>query len=109
MSSVTRVQLEGSLQWRYNRTKEGPFVAVCDDLKITLESDSWSDLLEDMALAIDAILKDMFATNELDAFLREHGWSLAGPLPNRLAEIQFEIPFELIAQRAKHDPQIGIH
>lgn len=109
MSNVTHIQLEGPLQWRYNRTKEGPFVAVCDALKITLESDSWSDLLEDMALAIDAILKDMFATNDLDPFLRERGWTFAGPLPNRLAEIQFEIPFELIAEKAKHDPQIGIH
>jgi hypothetical protein len=109
MSSVTRVQLEGPLQWRYIRSEEGPFVAVCDALKITLESDSWSELLEDMALAIDAILKDMIATNELTEFLRGHGWTLAGPLPNRLAEIQFEIPFELIAQRAKHDPQICIH
>jgi hypothetical protein len=109
MSSVIRVRVEGSLQWRYNRSEEGPFVAVCDALKITLESDSWSDLLEDMALAIDAILKDMLATSELDRFLREHGWTLAGPLPNRLAEVQFEVPFELTAQRAKHDPQICIH
>ena len=81
-------------------------MAVCDALKLTLESDSWSELLEDMALAIDAILKEMLATNELDRFLRDHGWSLAAPLSNRLADVRFEIPFELIAaHRAKHDPQ----
>jgi hypothetical protein len=109
MPGVTRVQIEGPLKWRYDRSGEGPFVAVCDDLNITLESDSWSELLEDMAVAIDAILKDVLATSELDRFLREHGWTLAGPLPNRLAEVQFEVPFELTAQRAKHDPQIRIH
>src|SRR5579864_9518525 len=109
MLNVARVQVEGPLKWRYNKSEEGPFVAVCDALNITLESDSWSELLEDMALAIDAILKDMLATSELDRFLREHGWTLAGPLPNRLAELQFEVPFELTAQRAKHDPQVRIH
>jgi hypothetical protein len=110
MPTITRVQVEGELQWRFWKAKEGPFMAVCDALKLALESDSWSELLEDMALAIDALLKEMLATDELDRFLRDHGWTLAEPLSNRLADVQFEIPFEVIAaQRAKHDQQECVH
>ena len=97
--TATRVQLEGNLQWRYRKTAEGPFVAVCDALKLTLEADTWSHLLEDMALAIDAILKEMFATNEFDKFLRDHGWSVVGPLPNQMTDVEFEVPFEIIASQ----------
>jgi hypothetical protein len=110
MPTITRVQIEGSLQWRYKKSAEGPFVAVCDALKLTLESDSWSDLLEDMALAIDAILKEMFATNEFERFLRDRGWNVVGPIPNRLTDVQFEVPFEIAAAHlAKHGPQKHLH
>ena len=112
MPTITRIQVEveGNLQWRYKKTADGPFVAICDALKLTLESDNWSDLLEDMALAIDAILKEMFATNEFDRFLRDHGWNIVGPIPNRIADVQFEVPFEIAAtQLAKHGPQERVH
>lgn len=103
MPTATRVQVEGNLQWSYRKTAEGPFLAVCDALKITLEADTWSHLLEDMALAIDAILKEMFATNEFDHFLRDHGWNVVGPLPNQMTDVEFEVPFEIIAsQLAQH-------
>lgn len=49
--------------------------------------------MEDIGLTMDAVMKDLLADNELDSFLREHGWTAAGPIPSEPDNIRFDIPF----------------
>jgi len=96
------IQVNGKVQWQFRQLASGEFIAHCQPLKITLESGNWSELLEDMTLAMDGVLKEMASTNELDRFLHDHGWTLMQQVPVHVSNVQFQIPFELLAQNTKH-------
>lgn len=104
MPVVTRIRINGQVPWRCHLSRSGNWIAVCDPLKLTLQSDTWLELMEDMALAIDALMKEMVATHDLDRFLRDRGWTLIGPIPTETENVCFDIPF-LPSMTGSHDPQ----
>jgi predicted RNase H-like HicB family nuclease len=75
------------------QAKGGNWVAICDPLKLTLQAETWANLMEDIAFTLDAILKDLLSSNELDKFMREQGWTLIGRIPDSRADMQFDLPF----------------
>lgn len=92
------VQIQANLNWRYTRARggNGAYIAVCDPLRLTLQADTFSDLTEDINVSIDALLKDLLTENELEPFLREHGWTAISPIPAGPAGVRFDVPFELV-------------
>jgi hypothetical protein len=90
---VVRVEVEGQVLWKCLRAKGGNYVAVCDPLGLTVQSPTWGELMEDINSTLDAMLRDLLETNDLDRFLRSHGWQISGPLPMRPAEVRFDLPF----------------
>ena len=55
------------------------WVGICDVLALTVESETWAELMEDIALILDAMFQDLLAGNELDPFLRDRGWTAQVP------------------------------
>jgi len=51
--------------------------------------------MEEMAITLDALLKDLFATKEFDRFMRENGWNVIGSIPTQqeAEHIRFDLPF----------------
>jgi hypothetical protein len=93
---VIRVDVRGKLQWACRRTESGNWIGVCDPLGLTVQSETWGELMEDIALTLDAILRDLLASNELDRFLRDHGWHVTERrdlLTARPEEVRFDVPF----------------
>ena len=90
------IQIQANLNWRYTRARGGNYVAICDPLKLTLQAETFSDLIEDIGISLDALLKDLLSENELDRFLREHGWTALNPIPARPKNVRFDVPFELV-------------
>lgn len=103
MAEVTKtlVRINANLQWRYTIGKGGNYVAVCDPLKLTLQAPTWAELMEDTADVLDAIFTDLLNSQELDRFLRSHGWALAGQIPARPDEVQFDVPFFFTPEMAR--------
>ncbi len=95
MATPQIVQINGNVQWRIGRTRSGNYLAVCDPLKLTLQAATLDDLAEDISLALDALLKDLWESNEFNQFLHEHGWVLLSPMPKRPEDVHFEVPFFL--------------
>ena len=93
MSQVQLVKVDARVQWKMTQTRNGNYIAVCDPLRLTLEADNWADLMEDISITLDALLKDLLETNELNQFLLDHGWKLAGAIPTRHEGIRFDVPF----------------
>ena len=95
-NAMTIVQVEGQvrLPWAVTRAKGGNWVAVCQPLGLTIQSDTWAHLMEDIAQALNALFVDLIQEGELDRFLREHGWRLVGPVPSKPDEAWFDVPFE---------------
>jgi hypothetical protein len=49
--------------------------------------------MEDIGHTLDALLKDLLTTNELDKFLRDHGWTTLTAIPRRAEDVRFDVPF----------------
>ena len=93
MQTLTLVRINTELHWECHRTESGNWVAVCHPLNVTVQSETWAELMEDMADTVDAILQDLLISHELPRFLREHGWEAVGPLPEPDGAVRFDIPF----------------
>jgi len=109
MPAATLVRVDGNIQWRCFRAKGGHWIGICDPLKLTVQADTWADLMEDIGHTLDAMLKDLLGSNELDKFLRDHGWKVIGPVPARpTKEVRFDVPF-IPAMMGAHGPQGNVH
>jgi hypothetical protein len=104
----TVVRINGSVEWKILKAKAGNWVAICDSLKLTLQADTWANLMEDIAFTLDAILKDLLSSNELNRFMKEHGWKLVGRIPHRQADMRFDLPF-ITAMMSSHGSQRNLH
>ena len=94
MSVASIIQVNANVQWNCLRAGDGNWVAVCDPLRLTVQATTWSELMEDIGLALDGLMKDLLQTDELTRFLSDHGWSLLSPMPNRRpAGFRFDVPF----------------
>jgi hypothetical protein len=90
---INVVRIDGSVEWKILKGKGGNWVGICDPLKLTIQSETWADLMEDIALTLDALLKELLSSNELPKFMREHGWSVIGTMPHRPRNVRFDLPF----------------
>jgi hypothetical protein len=87
------VRVDARVPWTIQQTRNGHYVAKCDPLRLTLQAESWADLMEDIAITLDALLKDLLETNELSQFLSDQGWKLSGAMPSHPEGIRFDVPF----------------
>jgi hypothetical protein len=105
----TVVRIDGRVECKILRAKGGNWLAICESLKLTLQADTWANLMENIALTLDAILKDLLSSNELDKFMREHGWTLIGSIPHRRAGMRFDLPFFPAIMSDSHGSQRNLH
>jgi len=105
---VRSIRVEGSLAVQCFQAKGGGnWIAVCDALKLTVQAETWADLMEDTGLALNAILKDLLTSNELERFLQDGGWRLAGAIPDRQEDVRFDVPF--LPAMVGHGSQRDLH
>jgi hypothetical protein len=90
------IRIEGNVPWQWRVGSGGNYVAMCEPLKITLQAPSWIELMEDISSSLDALLKDLLESRELDAFMQEHGWNLLAPIPDRANGMRFDVPFSIL-------------
>lgn len=106
MMSVTRkIEIQGKVEWKWRRSPTSTrYIAVCDALNLCLEADSEAELKSLIPEAMHLLLVDLYADNEISQYLRDKGWRAAN-LPDRPdGDVQFHVPFELIAEEARLDP-----
>lgn len=105
------IQVEANLAWKCVRTSGGNYVAVCDPLRLTVQSDTWASLMEDISDTLDMVLKDLLASDQLPKFLKDQGWTLVRPLPSRAEQknVRFDVPFSAAMNRRAHDTQANLH
>ncbi len=89
----TVIQVQGNVRWSVRRARGGNWIAVCDALGLTVQSGTWTELMEDIGETLDAILKDLLSTGDLDRFLRQQGWQLADAIPEGAEDLHFDVPF----------------
>ena len=101
--SIIAIQVNGQVQWfaRYSPSSRR-WIGVCDPMRLTLEAETLDELHGVIEEGIQLMLRDLLEDNELEAYLREMGWSAApiphGQLPHN---IEFDVPWQLVAERAR--------
>jgi hypothetical protein len=106
--TLVRVEVvKGNIQWNITQGKSGAWIGVCEPLKLTVQSDTWAGLMEDIGLTLNAVLKDLMISNELPQFLRDRGWQVIGAIPPRPEDVQFDVPF--FPAMVNHGSQRELH
>ena len=85
------VHIDTEIPWLISRADSDHWVGFCDAPALTVESETWAELMEDIALVLDAMFQDLLAGNELDPFLRDRGWTAHVPIDAEA--VRFDVPF----------------
>ena len=103
------VQVEGRAQllWKVARASGGHWVAVCDPMGLTIQSDTWASLMEDIAQTLNALMVDLLEEGELDRFLRDRGFTLVGSV-TRPGDTWFDVPFSA-TRTTDRDLEAALH
>jgi len=104
---MTLVRVDANLKWAVMQGNGGNWIAVCDPLGLTVQAETWADLMEDIGHTLDAMLKDLLSTHELDRFLSDHGWTPRAEIPARPEDVRFDVPF-IPARMASNGPSRAI-
>ena len=104
MSTVRKVEIQANVMWRSFRSPTSSrHVAVCDELNLCLEGEDEFELRSLIPEAMQLLMIDLLADNEIDEYLRERGWQAVN-LPQRVnGDVEFHVPFELIAEDKRFD------
>jgi hypothetical protein len=106
MSPIT-VKIEANVAWKvFQSPMSKRWIGVCDELNLCVEADSETELRSLIPESLHLLMKDLLGDEELDQFLRDKGWQ-AMNLPVRpVGEVQFDVPWHIIAaEGAKRDSQ----
>ena len=79
-------------------------------MNLVLEADTLDELYGVIDEAMQVLLVDLLRDNELEQFLREHGWhALNVPFQVKPEDVKFDVPWELIAEGARDDSERRPH
>ena len=102
------VHIQAKLVWKWGRTRNGHYVAVCDAISQTVQADKFDELLETMNEALDSTFRELLSSGDLNQFLQSRGWkSLDLPEPASRKNIRFDVPYDLQGVRS-HDLQAAL-
>jgi len=95
MPVLTLVRINGQVPWRCFPAQSGNWIGICDPLKLTLQAETWGELVEEMGITLNSFLTELFTSNNFDRFMRENGWSVIGPIPRQeqAKQLRFDLPF----------------
>ena len=103
---MTVVKIEGEREWKGFRAKGGNWVATCEPLGLTIQSETWATLMEDIAHTLNAMFRDLLKSGELERFLHDRGWRSVGRIPPRPADVWFDVPF--VTRTVDRDPEVAL-
>lgn len=100
------VRIQANVHWvTFESAASRRLIGVCDELNLSLEADDQEELQSLIPEAMNLLFADLLGDNELDQFLRERGWSAEGDLARPDGDIQFKLPFQLVAAGGRCDPE----
>jgi len=100
------IQIEGKTEWKVSRTRGGLLLGICDPLGLTVESDTWASLMEDIAQTLNAMLHDLNRSGDFERFLYDRGWRPQQRPPESPADVWFDVPFT--TRTADRDPETAL-
>ena len=103
---MTIIQIEGKTEWKVGRTRTGPLLAICEPLGLTVESDTWAHMMEDIAQTLNAMLHNLNRTGDFERFLYDRGWRPSRRPEKPDEDVWFDVPFT--TRTAERDPEVAL-
>ena len=73
------VPIDGTVTWRVTRHRnESVWIAVTDDMSLTIEGVTWPELLTDIGETVQAVLHDLADSGDLGQYAEKRGWAIRG-------------------------------
>lgn len=95
---IVKIEGHAQVQWRAERGESGRWIAVCQPMSLVTEADSLDELHSVINESMQLLLVDLLRDNELEPFLREHGWKAQLPAAVDPSAVQFNVPWQLVAE-----------
>ena len=109
MASI-HIRMQSEIQWIATASEvPGLWVAHCKPLGISLTADSLDEMHSLIDEASQLLFLDLFEDNELDRFLTERGWESSIAPTDKTDDIEFLVPWNMIASGGHHDSTLGTH
>ncbi len=106
----TIVRIEGNIQWTtFRDPSSGMWIAESESLGLTLEAETYTELVTTIGEGVDLLMHDLAKSGELESFLKEHNWVATTPLPQHAKSVKFDIPWYLLAGSPGHDRNKTAH
>ena len=105
------VRLDAQIQWIARpSTTSNRWIGQCAPMNLVMEASSLDELHSLIEEAMQLLLTDLLADNELDRFLKDRGWAAfkQGAITSP-SDVKFEVPWELIAKDRMGDPERRAH
>jgi hypothetical protein len=103
------LDLEAQVEWKFFRdAASGYWIAICDPLKQTVSAETWAELNDSIAQTLDLLFRELLEKNELESFLRSHGWRFTQPLPDRRRNVRFDVPWKLVQRRGAYAKESAV-
>jgi len=96
----SRVRIHGQVLFVCEETGDGWWIAECDQLNLTIGSDSFAGLVKDIIPTLDALFEDLRRTGDLKQVLTKNGLTVEDP-EDLAAANAFDLPF---VTDIRHDP-----
>lgn len=78
-------------------------------MNLVLEADTTDELRSLINESVQLLLLDLLEDNELDDFLRKHGWALASEVVRDGDNVRFDVPWELLVSGNTRDTEHQTH
>jgi hypothetical protein len=104
--AMITVKIDANVPWRVAQSAATRrIIGVCDPLNLCLEADTEDELRSLIPEALHLLMTDLFEDQELAQFLKEKGWH-AMNLPARPdGDVQFDVPWHIIAEGTRRDTE----
>lgn len=90
-----RVHITAALTWEVVQDPHThQYIGVCRALNLNAMGGSWVEFQECANEAMQLLFTDLFEDNELDGFLRQNGWRMAGEVQPGRTPI-FDVPTDI--------------
>ena len=94
------VHVKGNLEW-VTVEDNGYWIGICEPLDLTLQANTYAELMEDIGLALDALLKELISTGDFDRFMQSNGWTIIEGTYEGVEH--FDVPYD-VTRRQVNDP-----
>lgn len=92
---ILRFNAEARVHWTLQRG-ERDWVAICDDLSLTVQGETIEEINHLIVQLMNELFRELLERNELDSFLRDHGWVPVDKVPQQIPHegLKFDLPFQ---------------